>query len=238
MQHSVLLTIAVLLCSSASGSIVSQQLLHPSLDIETYSAEWFLRNLQHQEPMDGKAIFYTHGAGDEARKLACSNPDKYVTIWDIWHPDFYDATQAGPFHHIHSNEQLRRKFYSSMSEAYASLARRQAIVMHAREDFTDPPMDGIWGETELPALRDKTDVVEMTKRSHDGDFSEKWWFSRSEAQIDLVAASMERVEAILQRARTMVQPSKLRRGVVESGSCRYWRKDERKMLEEVDRLFG
>lgn len=41
------------------------------------------------------------------------------------------------------------------------MARKSATVMHKTADYFDPPMNGIWGKTELPALRDKTDVEEV-----------------------------------------------------------------------------
>jgi len=48
-----------------------------------------------------------------------------------------------------------------MSNAYARMARESATVMHKTKDYFDPPMNGIWGKIELPALRDKTDVKEV-----------------------------------------------------------------------------
>jgi hypothetical protein len=49
-----------------------------------------------------------------------------------------------------------------MSNAYARMARESATVMHKTQDYDNPPMNGIWGKTELPALRDKTDVKEVS----------------------------------------------------------------------------
>jgi len=34
--------------------------------------------------------------------------------------------------------------------------------MHKTQDYFNPPMDGIWGTTELPALCDETDVKEVS----------------------------------------------------------------------------
>lgn len=48
-----------------------------------------------------------------------------------------------------------------MSYAYARMARKSATVMHKTQDYFDPPMNGIWGKTELPALYDETDVEEV-----------------------------------------------------------------------------
>jgi hypothetical protein len=42
------------------------------------------------------------------------------------------------------------------------MARESATVMHKTQDYHNPPMNGIWGKTELPALRDKTDVEEVS----------------------------------------------------------------------------
>ena len=33
--------------------------------------------------------------------------------------------------------------------------------MHKTQDYFEPPMNGIWGKTELPALYDETDVEEV-----------------------------------------------------------------------------
>jgi hypothetical protein len=49
-----------------------------------------------------------------------------------------------------------------MSYAYARMARQSATVMHKTQDYFNPPMNGIWGKTELPALCDKTDVIEVS----------------------------------------------------------------------------
>jgi hypothetical protein len=52
-----------------------------------------------------------------------------------------------------------------MSNAYARMARKSATVMHKTQDYLNPPMNGIWGKIELPALRDKTDVKEVSSHS-------------------------------------------------------------------------
>lgn len=38
------------------------------------------------------------------------------------------------------------------------MARKTATVMHMAKDFRKPPLHGIWGKVELPALREKTDI--------------------------------------------------------------------------------
>lgn len=42
------------------------------------------------------------------------------------------------------------------------MARQSATVMHKTQDYSDPPMNGIWGKTELPALYNETDVKEVS----------------------------------------------------------------------------
>lgn len=126
-----------------------------------------------------------------------------------------------------------------MSEAYASLARQHAIVIHAKMDFGNPPMDGIWGMTELPVLDSRTDVVEIKKRSVGGGAIGALRFWRNERQKQKVAAAIERVDGLLDRKRRMMQDVNVaRREVDGEGSCKYWNEEERGMLEEVDRLFG
>jgi hypothetical protein len=77
---------------------------------------------------------------------------------DSPHPD-------NPLSCIHANPLWRHTYYSSMSNAYARMARESATVMHKTQDYDNPPMNGIWGKTELPALRDKTDVKEVSSFS-------------------------------------------------------------------------
>lgn len=78
-------------------------------------------------------------------------------------PELYNdkPTPDNPLRCIHEDPSLRSRYYSSMSNAYARMARESATVMHKTKDYFDPPMNGIWGRTELPALRDKTDVKEV-----------------------------------------------------------------------------
>jgi hypothetical protein len=79
-------------------------------------------------------------------------------------PELYDDSPRpdNPLSCIHAKPLWRHAYYSSMSNAYARMARETATVMHKTQDYDNPPMDGIWGETELPALRDKTDVEEVS----------------------------------------------------------------------------
>jgi hypothetical protein len=63
--------------SSSSGTCDS---------IDKFTMQWFLENTkpEYRREIIGKALFYTAGASEAARKLACREPDeKYVTIWQI-----------------------------------------------------------------------------------------------------------------------------------------------------------
>lgn len=72
-----------------------------------------------------------------------------------------EITDTNPLHCIHEDSALQEKYYSSMSEAYARMARVSATVMHTTKDYRDPPMTGIWGKIELPALRLQTNIFEV-----------------------------------------------------------------------------
>ena len=163
--------------------------------IDKFTMQWFLENTkpEYRREIIGKALFYTAGASEAARKLACREPDeKYVTIWQICmlvayfghsciitsllhrrmltcflipgKPWLYDDSPSpdNPLRCIHANLTLTHTYYSNMSNAYARMARKSATVMHKKKDYDNPPMNGIWGKTELPALRYKTDVKEVS----------------------------------------------------------------------------
>lgn len=73
-----------------------------------------------------------------------------------------ELKHTNPLHCIHRNPAWQEKYYSSMSEAYARMARETATVMHTAKDFSDPPLTGIWGKIELPVLRLKTNIKEVS----------------------------------------------------------------------------
>ena len=79
-------------------------------------------------------------------------------------PWLYDDSPSpdNPLRCIHADPDWTYTYYSNMSNAYARMARESATVMHKKKDYDNPPMDGIWGKTELPALRYKTDVKEVS----------------------------------------------------------------------------
>jgi hypothetical protein len=53
--------------------------------IDTFTMQWFLENTkpEYRQEIIGKALFYTAGASEDARRLACESDEKYVTIWQI-----------------------------------------------------------------------------------------------------------------------------------------------------------
>jgi len=86
--------------------------------------------------------------------LICTNQGQAELYNDALTPD-------NPLRCIHADATLKRRYYSSMSNAYARMARESATVMHRTRDYFDPPLDGIWGKIELPTLSDKTDVTKV-----------------------------------------------------------------------------
>lgn len=53
--------------------------------IDRFTMQWFLENTkpEYRQEIIGKALFYTAGASEDARRLACGSNEKYVTIWQI-----------------------------------------------------------------------------------------------------------------------------------------------------------
>ncbi|KXT01172.1 hypothetical protein AC578_627 [Pseudocercospora eumusae] len=214
------------------------------LDISFFTPDWFLQNTKHsfrREFID-EAIFYTRGAGERARKLACSEPSKYVTIWDIWPSELYDSSNdaSNRLRCIHNSKDTQRRFYETMSSAYAQMARSHAYVMHTLSDFASPPMEGIWGRIELGVLTQRTDISELWKQSDDQSLKETIQILSKPARQVLVRA-MERVEELW--GQTMGDDQKLRGRNLEeeeeeeeeeTASCRLW---DSKMMEELDALF-
>lgn len=86
-----------------------------------------------------------------------------LTLYVQGQPELYNdrITPDNPLRCIHEDPALKKRYYTSMSNAYARMARKSATVMHKTKDYYNPPQNGIWGQTELPALRDKTDVMEV-----------------------------------------------------------------------------
>ncbi|EME79625.1 uncharacterized protein MYCFIDRAFT_199331 [Pseudocercospora fijiensis CIRAD86] len=222
-----------------------QTVLSPNsdcLNITTFTPDWFLQNTKQsfrREFID-KAVFYTRGAGERARKLACSDPWKYVTIWDIWPSELYDSSNhvSNKLRCIHNSKNTQRNFFENMSSAYAQMARSHAYVMHTLSDFASPPMEGIWGRIELDVLTQRTDVSELWKQSDDQSLKETIEISRKPAKHVLVSA-MERVGELWGQA--MGDGQKLRGRSLEeeeeeeeTASCRLW---DAKVMKELDALF-
>jgi len=87
-----LLTIAVLWVVAAESAPV-YNLQKPLVSrpsraceiIDKFTMQWFLENTrpEYRQEIIGKALFYTAGASEDARRLACGSNEEYVTIWQI-----------------------------------------------------------------------------------------------------------------------------------------------------------
>lgn len=87
------LTVALLWVAAAVSAPVyttSQKPLVPESNvacesIDKYTMQWFLENTrpEYRQEIIGKALFYTAGASEDARRLACGSDERYVTIWQI-----------------------------------------------------------------------------------------------------------------------------------------------------------
>lgn len=51
-----------------------------------------------------------------------------------------------------SNPETQLIYFKNMSKAFAMMSRDWAAVLHRNID--DPPMETIWGQVELPALKE------------------------------------------------------------------------------------
>ncbi|KAM0700057.1 hypothetical protein Q7P36_000268 [Cladosporium allicinum] len=200
--------------SSSSGTCDS---------IDKFTMQWFLENTkpEYRREIIGKALFYTAGASEAARKLACGPDEKYVTIWQIWKPECYDDSLSpdNPLRCIHANLTLTHTYYSRMSNAYARMARESATVMHKTQDYDNPPMNGIWGKTELPALRYETDVKEMMKINEDNTLTTKWPLL-NKGPPNVVRTAIEEITNIFLAAGSSLS----KRADSNSQACELWDK--------------
>ena len=149
------------------GAYGAAETCKPAESVDKFTTEWFLSHTlpEHRQEIHGKALFYTKGGSEIARKVgACSK--EYVTLWQIWPEWLYNDSKAcnNPLRHIHNNEKDREVFYENMSRAFARMARKSATVMHMTNDYDKPPDNGIWGRIELPTLLHQTDVLVVRTR--------------------------------------------------------------------------
>lgn len=88
----------------------------------------------------------------KAQDYACEHD--LITIWSIWDRALYNYHDdpTNTMRCIHNDGTKRRRFFASMSEAYARLATGTAIVMHDAGDWTQPPHDGIWHQVEYKTM--------------------------------------------------------------------------------------
>ncbi|KAG9202477.1 hypothetical protein G6514_004213 [Epicoccum nigrum] len=134
--------------------------------IDTYTVDWFLKSASQRKNIDlplRNALFYTRGMSDTAKEYACDHD--LITIWSVWDQFLYDYTPSpnNAMRCIHNDETKRRRFFASMSEAYARLAVGSVIVMHDAKDWSNPPSDGIWHNVEYETMVNSKAVTTILK---------------------------------------------------------------------------
>lgn len=148
--------------------------------VDTYTVDWFLNSAMRRSAVDlplDNALFYTRGMTDMAKEYACAHD--LITIWHIWDQYLYDYSDdpTNKMRCIHNDEAKRRRFFASMSEAYARLATGTVIVMHDTNDWANPPRDGIWHqveyETMVNAARSVTTILKLREKD-DGSALVMW----------------------------------------------------------------
>jgi len=124
----------------------------PCDEISKYTIEYFLESTIFRPPKD-KCIFYTYAPPGTAQRYAHSNGRSMTTIWDIWSCYLYnrDDHPENPLRCIFKDYGLIYTYFERMSGAMARLCDGLAIVM--TQDPNNIPLDGIWGQIELPALK-------------------------------------------------------------------------------------
>ncbi|KAJ4983121.1 hypothetical protein SVAN01_11385 [Stagonosporopsis vannaccii] len=127
----------------------------PCASVETYTVEWFLDEASKRTNIDlplDNALFYTRGMTRQAKDYACEHD--LITIWSIWNESLYNFSDvpSNSMRCIHNDETKRRRFFESMSKAYARLATGTAVVMHGAGDWANPPEDGIWHRVEYKTM--------------------------------------------------------------------------------------
>jgi len=139
----------------------------PCEDINTYTTQWFTEHAlpSFTTPLRDTALFYTRNMTTAAIRYAAAQTPPLTTIWSVWPCYLYDhrAAPANKMRCIHADPAHRTRFYEAMSRAFALKARGVAAVMHADADYDDPPVDGIWGRVELPAIKTATTVGVVNK---------------------------------------------------------------------------
>ncbi|KAF2730734.1 hypothetical protein EJ04DRAFT_567502 [Polyplosphaeria fusca] len=152
--------------------------------LTNYTTSWFLNNTLPSvpTPLTNTTLFYTRGLTRTAIRHAASH--SLITLWSIWPCALYNSSNAtdNPMRCIHDQNATRTTFYENMSRAFALLASGNATVMHSRGDYEKPPMGGIWGRVELPAIVGGRGVREVRKVREDGSGGDVVWRRESEGE--------------------------------------------------------
>ncbi|QIX02277.1 hypothetical protein AMS68_007794 [Peltaster fructicola] len=123
----------------------------PCDNISKYSVQWFTSNMCRPTP--ASCLFYTKGLSAKARSIAKIDGAQQTTIWELWPTSLYnraDTSKQNPLRCIMLKKDTRSTYFSHMSEAMAKACTISADVLDA--NYKSPRTDGIWGQTEYPAL--------------------------------------------------------------------------------------
>ncbi|EME76927.1 uncharacterized protein MYCFIDRAFT_180585 [Pseudocercospora fijiensis CIRAD86] len=135
--------------------------------ITTCTPEWFLQNTkpEYAQTLVNRALFYSMGGGEAARAWSCGRQKFFVgysgsLVWYLYisGPKWMYQKNDTRLQFVYSTEALTAQYYQAMSTAFARMARGAATSLHMPEDFDNPPLGGIFGRQEMPALGRFTDV--------------------------------------------------------------------------------
>lgn len=149
-----------------------------------YTTGWFLDNVkpEYESDFQDTALFYTRHMTRNAIEHADAHG--FVTLWHVWPSWLYreDDAADNPLQCIHRNLVLKTVFYENMARAFAIKANGIAAVMHAFDDYDDPPLGGIWGKVELEAVKGGEKVDCLVKMKEDGTDLKVFWQREAQAK--------------------------------------------------------
>lgn len=161
--------------------------------LSKYTTEWFLDNVksEYEGDFQDTALFYTRRMTRNAIEHAEAHG--FVTLWHVWPSWLYreDDVADNPLQCIHRDLILKTNFYENMARAFAIKANGVAAVMHAFEDYDDPPLNGIWGKIELEAVKVGAKVGCLVKMKEDGTDLKVFW--EREGQVNGYMRVQERL---------------------------------------------
>lgn len=148
-----------------------------------YTTEWFLQHVkpEYTDDFRDKTLFYTRRMTKKAIDYADTHG--FITLWHVWPSWLYreDDVPENPLQCIHKNSSLQKEYYENMARAFAIKANGVAVVMHAFDDYDDPPLSGIWGMVELEAVKGGAKVDCLAKMKEDGTDLKIFWQREAQA---------------------------------------------------------